>query len=125
MNSKRRKNRAEENLHPSMVERGPLQRERSKGRWLLLGGGVAFLLGIVIYSLFATDLLGSNAGPEKASALGPEKAPALRPEKISALEPQKVSAEIAPDVVLATLDGEFRLSEHRGKVIVFYFSFPG
>jgi len=31
----------------------------------------------------------------------------------------------APDVALATFQGEFRLSQHRGEVIVLYFSFPG
>ena len=36
-----------------------------------------------------------------------------------------VSAEPAPDVTLATLDGDFRLSENRGEVLLLYFAFPG
>ncbi len=31
----------------------------------------------------------------------------------------------APDVTLATLDGEFRLSDQQGDVLLLYFSFPG
>ena len=58
-------------------------------------------MGIIIYSFFAAGLLGS------------------------ASEPNNVTAEAAPDVILATADGEFRLSEQRGKVLVLYFSFPG
>ena len=34
-------------------------------------------------------------------------------------------SETAPDMTLVTLDGEFRLSENRGKVVLLYFSFPG
>ena len=34
-------------------------------------------------------------------------------------------ANLAPDMTLATLDGEFRLSENQGDVLVLYFSFPG
>ncbi len=33
--------------------------------------------------------------------------------------------ELAPDMVLATTDGEFQLSEQRGQVSLLYFSFPG
>jgi hypothetical protein len=33
--------------------------------------------------------------------------------------------KVAPDLTLATLDGGFRLSEQRGKVVLLYFSFPG
>ena len=35
------------------------------------------------------------------------------------------TSETAPDMTLVTLDGEFRLSENRGKVLLLYFSFPG
>lgn len=31
----------------------------------------------------------------------------------------------APDITVLTADGEFRLSQERGKVVVLYFSFPG
>ena len=34
-------------------------------------------------------------------------------------------AELAPDMTLATLDGEFKLSENRGDIVLLYFSFPG
>ena len=33
--------------------------------------------------------------------------------------------EPAPDMVLATADGAFRLSDRRGEVSLLYFSFPG
>jgi cytochrome oxidase Cu insertion factor (SCO1/SenC/PrrC family) len=36
-----------------------------------------------------------------------------------------VRYEIAPDIALATAAGNFQLSDHRGKVVVLYFSFPG
>lgn len=38
---------------------------------------------------------------------------------------QPAVSERAPDLVLATLDGRFRLSDQTGKVTVLYFSFPG
>ena len=31
----------------------------------------------------------------------------------------------APDVTLASLDGEFQLTQQRGNVLLLYFSFPG
>ena len=36
-----------------------------------------------------------------------------------------VSANPAPDMTLATLSGDFQLSENQGEVLVLYFSFPG
>ena len=38
---------------------------------------------------------------------------------------ESTAKEPAPDIVLATAAGTFQLSEHRGKVVVLYFSFPG
>lgn len=35
------------------------------------------------------------------------------------------SAKVAPDIALATIDGEFRLSQQRGKLLLLYFSSPG
>ncbi|MBI4328403.1 MAG: hypothetical protein HY685_00890 [Chloroflexi bacterium] len=35
------------------------------------------------------------------------------------------SLAAAPDVSFPTLDGDFRLSEQRGKVVALHFSFPG
>ena len=37
----------------------------------------------------------------------------------------RVAAEPAPDVTLKTANGEFSLSQQRGKVLLLYFSFPG
>ena len=76
------------------------RRGRFKLRWALLAGGGGFLLGIIIYGLFATS----------AVDRGSEAAPALT---------------MAPDVAFVTADGEFRLTDHRGRVVLLYFSFPG
>lgn len=35
------------------------------------------------------------------------------------------TGEPAPDVTLRTANGEWRLSQERGKVVVLFFSFPG
>jgi len=70
-------------------------------KWLSIGGVVAIVLGIIIYSLFSTGIIGSGGGTSKASA------------------------DVAPDLTLPTMNGELRLSEERGKVVVLYFSFPG
>ncbi len=37
----------------------------------------------------------------------------------------RAAGEPAPDITLNTSDGEFRLSQQRGKVLLLYFSFPG
>ncbi len=60
-------------------------------------GGLLFIVWLVAYGLFATDLLGGS----------------------------RAAGEPAPDVTLNTVDGEFRLSQQRGKVLLLYFSFPG
>ena len=46
---------------------------------------------------------------------------------LSGPEATELTVELgaAPDVVLATLDGDFRVSENRGEVLLLYFSFPG
>jgi hypothetical protein len=33
--------------------------------------------------------------------------------------------DIAPDITLATTEGDYRISEQRGSVVVLYYSFPG
>ncbi|MFB3120951.1 MAG: hypothetical protein ACE10H_02020 [Candidatus Binatia bacterium] len=60
-------------------------------------GGLLFIVGLVAYGLFVTDLLGGS----------------------------RAAGEPAPDVTLNTANGEFRLSQQRGKVLLLYFSFPG
>ncbi len=56
-----------------------------------------FIVGILATSLFAGHMVGNS----------------------------RASAEPAPDITLNTADGEFRLSQQRGKVLLLYFSFPG
>ncbi len=56
-----------------------------------------FIVGILAYSLFAGHLVGN----------------------------WRAAAEPAPDITLNTANGEFRLSQQRGKVLLLYFSFPG
>ncbi len=79
---------------------GKNQRAKSFGarRKRFFGAGSLVLIAaIVAYGFFATDLLGGS----------------------------RAAGEPAPDVTLNTVDGEFRLSQHRGKVLLLYFSFPG
>ncbi len=83
-----------------LAEAGKNQRAKNSGarrRHFLWAGSRVLIAGIVAYGLFATDLLGGS----------------------------RAAAEPAPDVTLNTLNGEFRLSQQRGKVLVLYFSFPG
>jgi hypothetical protein len=58
---------------------------------------MALIIGLLAYALFVTNLL---AGARSAG-------------------------EPAPDVSLNTTNGEFRLSQQKGKVVILYFSFPG
>ena len=78
----------------------PWRRGGSRLSWALLGSGGAFLLGIIIYGLFTTSAVERSL----------ETAPA---------------PTMAPDVAFVTADGEFRLADHRGRVVLLYFSFPG
>ncbi len=75
-------------------------------KWWFTGGGVAGLIALLAALTFALS------GPEAT-------------ERMADAGAARVSAETAPDVTLATLDGEFRLSENRGEVLLLYFSFPG
>lgn len=75
----------------------PARRLRPKSRRLVWAGGLAFIVGLLAYGLFATGAGGAA----------------------------QASGEPAPDVSLGTANGEFRLSQNRGKVLVLYFSFPG
>ncbi len=70
---------------------------RAKRRHFLWAGSLVFIAAIVAYGLFATDLLGGS----------------------------RAAGEPPPEVTLNTVDGEFRLSQERGKVLLLYFSFPG
>ena len=72
----------------------------SSSRRLIWAVGVALVLAIGVSSLFATGFLTGSG------------------KKIT-------SSELAPDITLATLGGNFQLSEHRGEVMLLYFSFPG
>ena len=37
----------------------------------------------------------------------------------------QTSRDLAPDITLATTEGDFHISEQRGSVVVLYYSFPG
>ncbi len=66
------------------------------GKWWFTGGGVAGAIALLVVL---------------SSALS---------------NPQLLGGgELAPDIALATADGAFRLSDHRGEVSLLYFSFPG
>lgn len=80
------------------MSRRPTRRGRDAGRgkpWWLVAAGV---LAVVIGVFgFSSSRLGS----------------------------QEAAAELAPDITLTTLQGDYRLSEQRGEVVVLYFSFVG
>ncbi|MFQ5851900.1 MAG: hypothetical protein ACE5JU_15120 [Candidatus Binatia bacterium] len=81
---------------------GAVEDQQAKGTWtrkkrFFRDASLVLIMGIMAYSLFASDLHGGS-GP---------------------------AGEPAPDVTLNTVDGEFRLSQQRGKVLLLYFSFPG
>jgi len=69
--------------------------------WLLLSA--TFLLGIG-----AAAACGSSAGGDEGGSGG-----------------QSNATPLAPDIILSTSEGEFRLSDHTGDVTLLYFSFPG
>ena len=37
----------------------------------------------------------------------------------------QTNGDLAPDITLATTEGNFHMSEQRGNVVVLYYSFPG
>ena len=61
-------------------------------------GGLFFVLAVVVSVVLASGLL-----PGSGQAKG----------------------ILAPDITLATTEGDFRISEQRGSVVVLYYSFPG
>ena len=68
--------------------------------WWFIGGGLIAAVALLVGLTFAFS------GPQtRESGLG--------------------LANPAPDITLATLSGDFQLSENRGEVLVLYFSFPG
>ena len=85
--------------HKSPRERGRQVRARGlwqRGKWWFTGGGVAGAVALLVV------LTSALSGPEITTG-----------------------GEPAPDMVLATANGEFRLSDQRGEVSLLYFSFPG
>lgn len=70
----------------------------NRGLWLT-GGLIVVVAAMVTYSLFATGLVGGGG--------------------------TSMGAKPAPDVSLATIDGQVRLSDLRGQPLLLYFSFPG
>ena len=78
------------------------KRSNALGRkpWWFIGGGLIAAVALLVGVTFAFS------GPQaRESELG--------------------SANPAPDMTLATLSGDFQLSENQGEVLVLYFSFPG
>jgi len=67
-----------------------------RGKWWFTGGGVAGAIALLVV------LFSAWSSPELP-----------------------VGGEPAPDIALATADGAFQLSDHRGEVSLLYFSFPG
>ncbi len=67
-----------------------------RGRWWFIGGGIVGAIALLVV------LTSALSGPKIATG-----------------------GEPAPDMILATTDGEFQLSQRRGEVTLLYFSFPG
>ena len=85
--------------HTSLRKRDPKRQAHGlwqRGKGWVIGGGAA---GVVALLVVLTPAL---SGPEPATDGG-----------------------LAPDVLLATADGAFGLSDQRGEVSLLYFSFPG
>lgn len=83
----------------SLKKRGPKRQVHGlwqRGKLWFIGGGVG---GAVALLVALTSIL---SGPEITTG-----------------------GEPAPDMVLATADGAFGLSDRRGEVSLLYFSFPG
>ncbi len=78
------------------VPRRPSRGVWARGKLWFIGGGVAGAVALLVV------LTSALSGPEPATG-----------------------RELAPDMVLATANGEFQLSDQRGKVSLLYFSFPG
>ncbi len=73
---------------------------RQRRKWWFIGGGLIAAVALLVSLTFAFS------GPQ-------------------ARESELVSANPAPEMTLATLSGDFQLSENQGEVLVLYFSFPG
>jgi len=61
-------------------------------------GGLLFVLAVVVSVVLAGGLLKGSG---------------------------QAHGDLAPDITLATTEGDFRISEQRGSVVVLYYSFPG
>ena len=71
-----------------------------RGKWWFIGVGGAGAIALLLVLTYAFS------GPQaRESELG--------------------LANAAPDITLATMDGDFRVSEQGGDVLLLYFSFPG
>jgi hypothetical protein len=83
------------------LSRGSQQHRRASGpgasRYLWIGGVIVILAFVVSVVLAGGLLKGSG----------------------------KAKGDIAPDITLATTEGDYRISEQRGSVVVLYYSFPG
>ena len=67
------------------------------------GGNKGAIARFLIASAAAAIMLGSGAGTLMAQAVG----------------------DAAPDFTVDTVDGKYTLSGQRGKITVYFFSFPG
>ena len=74
-----------------------------RGKWWFVGGGLAAGIALLVALTFALG------GPERPEITGQEFG----------------LGEAPPDVTLATLDGDFQVSNQQGEALLLYFSFPG
>ncbi len=80
-------------------------RSWSSNKRLIWAGVLGLVLVIAVSGIFVSGLLGGS-----------------RKGDVTAGSP---TAALAPDIALTTVDGDFLLSEQRGRVTLLYFSFPG
>ena len=71
-----------------------------RGKWWFVGVGGAGAIALLLVLTYAF-----SGPPARESEIG--------------------LANAAPAITLATKDGDFRVSEQRGEVLLLYFSFPG
>jgi len=67
----------------------------------------------------------AQAVPAQVQPAPQSQRQAAAAEATSLRQAQDSAADLAPDLTLATQDGEFQLSQKRGNVVILYFAFVG
>ncbi|MBI4339536.1 MAG: hypothetical protein HY680_06240 [Chloroflexi bacterium] len=107
--------------NPDNDQARPRSRAERTGRrwWFLPISVLALVAGIVLYGLLGTGVVDEGT-PTGDGELASDEATLM----VNRGSPTD-RASLAPDVTLATADGQLRLSDLRGQPLLLYFSFPG